>query len=62
MAKIIQFFIEVKSELQKVVWPSRKDTIKYTLVVLLFSLLIAAILGATDIGLTKLLQKVVTRQ
>ncbi len=61
MGKIIQFFIESKAELQKVVWPSRKDTVKYTAVVIGFSLAITVVLAATDIGLTKLLEKVFTK-
>jgi preprotein translocase subunit SecE len=61
MAKIIQFFIEVKSELSKVVWPSRRDTIKYTIVVVIFSLAISALLASTDLGLAKVLQRIINR-
>ena len=55
MSKIIQFFREVKVELQKVVWPSRREALKVTGIVILFSLLVAVFLGAIDFGLTKLL-------
>ncbi len=61
MGKIIQFFIEVKNELSKVVWPSRKQTIQYTTTVILFSIAVAVLLGAADYGLIKLLEKVVNR-
>lgn len=61
MGKIIQFFIEVKNELSKVVWPSRAQTIRYTGTVILFSLAVAVLLGAADYGLIKLLEKVVSR-
>jgi len=61
MGKIIQFFIEVKSELQKVVWPTRKETIKYTGLVLGLSLVIAVILGAVDLGLVQLLTKFINK-
>lgn len=37
----------------KVIWPSRRDTIRYTLTVIIFSLVVAAILGAADYGLLK---------
>jgi preprotein translocase SecE subunit len=57
MAKIIQFFMEVKSELSKVVWPSRQDTAKYTGMVVVTSLAVAAILGAADYALVQLIQK-----
>lgn len=53
MSKIAQFFREVKAELWKVVWPSRKDAIRYTITVIVFSLVVAAILGAADYGLLK---------
>lgn len=53
MNKIIQFFREVKAELWKVIWPSRRDTIRYTITVIIFSLVVAAILGAADYGLFK---------
>ncbi len=53
MNKIVLFFKEVKSELWKVVWPSRRDAIRYTLTVIVFSLVVAVILGAADYGLLK---------
>lgn len=53
MNKVIQFLKEVKAELGKVVWPTRRDTIRYTVTIIVFSLVIAAILGATDFGLLK---------
>ncbi len=61
MSKIVVFFSEVKSELSKVVWPSRQQTLRYTIVVIVFSLVIAIILGAADFGLIQLLQKVINR-
>jgi len=61
MGKFIAFFIEVKAELLKVVWPSRNDTIKYTIIVIGFSILLAAILGAADLGLAQLLTKFINR-
>jgi preprotein translocase subunit SecE len=53
MSKIIQFFRDVRAEMGKVIWPSRRDTIRYTATVIVFSLVIAAILGAADFGLLK---------
>lgn len=61
MTKVIQFFVDVKSELLKVVWPSKNDTVKYTLIVIVFSLVIAGILGSADYGLLKVLQKFINR-
>lgn len=61
MGKVIQYFIEVKTELGKVVWPSKEDTVRYTLVVIAFALVMAVILGAADYGLTHLITKFVNR-
>lgn len=53
MSKIFNFFREVKAEMFKVVWPSRKDTIRYTVSVVVFSLVVSLILGAADFGLLR---------
>lgn len=53
MRKIIQFFRDVRAEMAKVIWPSRKDTIRYTVTVIVFSIVMAAILGGADFGLLK---------
>lgn len=49
---------EVKSELSKVVWPSRKTTVELTLLVIVISVLIAAYIGALDFIFTSLIDKV----
>ncbi len=61
MAKVIQFFVDVKNELLKVVWPSKSDTLKYTAIVIAFSVIMAAILAAADYGLLQLLEKFINR-
>ena len=58
MGKIIQFLREARTELIKVVWPSRQETAKMTLLVIIFSLAVALFLGVIDLGLTKLLELV----
>ena len=51
-----QFLREVRVELSKVTWPTRKDTIASTSVVLVIVILIAAFLGIVDLGLSKLMR------
>ncbi len=51
--KIVQFFRDVRAEMGKVVWPTRKDIIRYTVTVIVFSIVMAAILGGADFGLLK---------
>ncbi|UCG14930.1 MAG: preprotein translocase subunit SecE [Deltaproteobacteria bacterium] len=53
---VTQFLREVKVELSKVTWPTRKDTIASTSVVLVIVILIAAFLGIVDLGLSRLMR------
>ncbi len=61
MSRIFTFFREVRSEMSKVVWPSRRDTIRYTATVILFSLALSIILGAADFGLLKGLEQILKK-
>jgi preprotein translocase subunit SecE len=53
----IQFLREVKTELKKVTWPSRKDTLSGTLVVLVAVFIIAIFLWIVDTGLSGLVKQ-----
>jgi preprotein translocase subunit SecE len=53
---ITQFLREVRIELSKVTWPTRKDTIASTSVVLVIVFLIAVFLGIVDLGLSRLMR------
>ena len=48
MQKIIQFLKEAKAELMKVNWPTKQQTINYTLLVIGISIAVAAFLGSLD--------------
>ena len=52
----IKFLREVKVELKKVSWPSRKETIGSTSVVLVVVIIVAIFLGLIDIGLSRLIR------
>lgn len=54
--KAIQFLREVKVELKKVAWPSRKQTIGSTVVVIVLVMIISFFLGIVDIGLSSLIR------
>ena len=56
-----QFLREVKKELKKVTWPSRKDTLSATLVVLVAVFIIAIFLGIVDSGLSNLIKELLKR-
>jgi preprotein translocase subunit SecE len=48
MRKIIQFIKESQAELKKVIWPSREDAISSVKVVIVSTIIIAAVLGLVD--------------
>ena len=55
-AKILQFLQEVQQELRKVVWPTRKETLASTSVVLIIVIILAFYLGLIDLGLTRIIR------
>jgi preprotein translocase subunit SecE len=61
MNKAVEYIREVKTELTKVVWPSRRDTVKTTFIVIAFSVAVAVFLGLADFGLNELIQYIFTR-
>jgi len=56
----LQFLREVKVELKKVAWPSRKQAIGSTIVVVMLVLLVSFFLGIVDIGLSSLIKAVLS--
>ena len=58
---MFKFLSEVRTELAKVVWPSKTETIRYTLTVILFSIGVSLILGAFDFLLLKVFESILNR-
>jgi len=58
IGKALQFLREVRVELKKVTWPSRKQTIGSTVVVLILVIIISFFLGAVDLGLDQLVRMI----
>lgn len=58
LQKSIQFLREVKIELKKVTWPSRKQTMGSTVVVIVLVMVISLFLGLVDFGLSSLMRVV----
>jgi len=56
--RALQFLREVKIELKKVTWPSRKQTVGSTVVVIILVVIISLFLGVVDIGLSSLVRVV----
>jgi preprotein translocase subunit SecE len=52
IASRFKFIGETIAELRKVVWPTRRETMHLTVMVVIISLAVGAILGALDYGFT----------
>jgi len=50
----VQFVKEVIAELKKVTWPTREETIKLTVMVIVISAVVGAFIGGLDIALVKI--------
>jgi len=55
--KITTFLKEVRVEMKKVNWPNRQETIRYTLIVVAASLVVAIFLGSMDFIFAELMHK-----
>ncbi|GFE59243.1 preprotein translocase subunit SecE [Geobacter sp. AOG1] len=58
LAKTKNFLEEVKVELGKVTWPTRKETVATTWVVVVIIVIISLYLGACDVVLAKLMRRI----
>lgn len=57
--QLAQYIKETRAELKHVSWPTRKQAIVYTIVVIVISLVTAVYLGAFDYVFTTLLKLVI---
>ncbi|HLD37927.1 MAG: preprotein translocase subunit SecE [Candidatus Staskawiczbacteria bacterium RIFCSPLOWO2_12_FULL_37_15] len=57
--KIKVFFKEVWVELRRVSWLSKKDVLRYTLIVLAVTVAVAAFLGGLDFIFTEIIKRFV---
>ena len=57
----ITFFKEVRTELGKVIWPTRTETIRLTAVVIGVSLAIGLYIGALDVTMAKITEILVRK-
>ena len=64
--KVVQFFVRLPKrlaqpfkniwrELKKVTWPTRKDLLNYTLIVLAFMVFMGVVIGLLDLGSSRLI-------
>mgnify|MGYP003892029573 FL=1 len=55
-SKVGEFLQQVKAELQKVTWPTRKETYGSTMVVIVLVLMVAVFLWVVDSALSAMIQ------
>jgi preprotein translocase subunit SecE len=48
--RLITFLKEARVEMKKVTWPTREDTIRFTMTVIIISAAVAVFLGGLDFG------------
>ena len=53
--KIVEYIKETKGELKHVSWPTRRQAVAFTAIVIALSLFVAAFLGLFDFIFTKIL-------
>ncbi|MBI2216046.1 MAG: preprotein translocase subunit SecE [Candidatus Rokubacteria bacterium] len=58
IARIREFIREVFLEFKRVTWPSRQELMNSTTVVIVVTVVLAFFLGAVDIGLTKVVERI----
>jgi len=54
--KVKQFLKDSKTELRKVTWPTSKQTLASTSVVIIVVVIISVFLGVVDFGLSKIIR------
>jgi preprotein translocase subunit SecE len=56
ISQIVQFFREVRAELQKVTFPTRQETVGSTVVVLVLTTIVGVYLGFSDWALARIVK------
>ena len=58
LKRLREFFNEVLLEFRRVTWPSRQELMNSTTVVIVVTVVLAFFLGLVDIGLTKVVERI----
>lgn len=61
MRPLFNYFAASRSELAKVTWPNRAQTVRLTTIVIVFSLVFAAALALVDKAFSSLLEYVIVK-
>ncbi len=58
VTQVREFVREVLAEFRKVTWPNRQELINSTVVVIVVTLVLAFFLGGVDIGLARVVERI----
>jgi len=61
MSKVGEYLKETKTEMKHVIWPNRRQTIFYTVIVIILSVIVAYYLGLFDFIFSLGLEKIINR-
>jgi preprotein translocase subunit SecE len=53
-ARLWVFLTQVVAEMRKVIWPSRREMVQYTIIVLIFVIIMTAFISGIDLGFARL--------
>lgn len=59
MTSLVEYFKEVVQELKKVSWPTRKQTVNKTLLVIAVSILLSIYVGGLDFSFQQLMRTLI---
>ncbi|HUW21584.1 MAG TPA: preprotein translocase subunit SecE [Candidatus Bathyarchaeia archaeon] len=59
--KPLVFLKETQNELKKASWPSREETLRLTVIVIVMSLAVALFIGIADFSFTKLIELIIKK-
>jgi len=57
----LAYFQEAKAELKKVIWPTKQDVVRMTILIVVVSVLVGAFVGGLDFGFTNLFRLIIQR-
>ncbi len=61
LTKVREYFASVRAEVSRVSWPSRKEVVTFTVLVILLTLALGIYLGVVDLVLQHLLRLLITK-
>jgi len=62
LTPLIEYFRSARAELEKVTWPTRQETLRYSLLVVGVSVVMAGFFAALDFGLSQSIDLALKRQ